>query len=109
MKVKTSIVMETMYKYTDLILDEICKECNCAGGGMGPNTKIISDDEETADGEDVEDVEDIDEQFNLAVAMKDPKILSLARKLVSQSGGKFDLKDAVIRVARYGGKTGAMI
>ena len=45
----------------------------------------------------------------LATAMRDPHILKAARELIAKSGGRFSLKDAVIRALRAGGKYGAEI
>jgi len=92
--VKLSALVE---KYSRLIECELKEE-----------DEEVVDDEEELDGEDF-DEEEIDEQFNMAAAMKDPRIVSAAKKLMAQSGGRFTFKDAIIRAARAGGKTGAMI
>ena len=45
----------------------------------------------------------------IASAMRNPQVMKAAKELVTKSGGRFSLVDAVIRVLRSGGKFGAVI
>lgn len=84
-----TILIEKAEKIADLILDKIMLECNKNIEECGCD-KVRNEEEVPS--------EEVDEQFNLAKAMKDPRILSKAREMVQRSGGRLSLKDAVIRV-----------
>lgn len=106
---KNTIVIESAKKFADILLDEILQECNkglkecgCEDNEISNNendneeelTLLVDDDSEDLN----EENEEVDEQFNLAKAMKDPRILGKAKLMVQRSGGRLSLKDAVIRV-----------
>lgn len=113
MKIKKSIILETMNKYIDIILDQILKECQCGCKDEEPKKDlhlIIDDDDNEEEIEDQDDnEEELDEQSNLAAAARNPEIVKLAHKIMRQFGGKLDFRAALIRAERFYGKTGAMI
>jgi len=98
MKINEAKLNSLVEKYSKLIECDLKKE-------EEEVAKKEIDDEATKEEVD----EELDEQFNMAAAMKDPKIVAAAKRLMAQSGGRFTFKDAIIRAARAGGKTGAMI
>jgi len=95
MKIKKSIVIEAVNRYVDEVLNEC--SCDCS-------KKLIVDKVKK------EEVEELDEQSVLAKALTNPSLVAKAKELIRKfPNRKYTLHQALILVARAGGKTGAMI
>jgi hypothetical protein len=136
MKINAKLISEKVDYYIDLIFE--CDE-NAIETGVEPEEgekqkkeiidditeedfKLLNDEEDDIDSEkdldkegdgkeekDEEEPEDVKEQFSMAAAKLNPKIVAIAKNLIKRSGGKLDMDAAIVKAARFRGATGALI